>query len=132
MSGPVGLVLVSHSALLAAGLRELLSQLAAGVPVVAAAGDEDGGLGTSSARTAGAIAAADRGAGVVLLADLGSAVLTTKAVLAGLPAGSVAGAVLADAPFVEGAVAAAVAAAAGAPLAEVVAAAAQAREFRKR
>jgi dihydroxyacetone kinase phosphotransfer subunit len=132
-AGPVGLVLVSHSARLAQGAAELAGQLAGDeVRVEAAGGTDDGGLGTSIEVIERAVAAADRGAGVVLLADLGSAVLTIRLLLEdGAAAGADARAVLADAPFVEGAVAAAVAAASGADLAAVVAEAEAARSFRK-
>ncbi|QKW23408.1 phosphoenolpyruvate--protein phosphotransferase [Kitasatospora sp. NA04385] len=130
MRGPVGLVLVSHSALLARGVHELLAELADGVPVLLAAGTEDGSLGTSYDLTAAAVrTAAEGGAGVLVLADLGSSVLTATLVLADLALPDTA---LADAPFVEGAVAAAVTASTGAPLPEVLATAEQAREFRKR
>ncbi|MEK2491932.1 dihydroxyacetone kinase phosphoryl donor subunit DhaM [Kitasatospora purpeofusca] len=129
MSGHVGIVLVSHSAALAGGLRELLGELAsAEVRVVVAAGTEDGGLGTSYDLIARAVVAADSGAGAVVLPDLGSSVLTARTVLEDEPRPGV---VLVDAPFVEGAVAAAVTASTGAALAEVVAAAEEARGFRK-
>ncbi|MCX4688161.1 dihydroxyacetone kinase phosphoryl donor subunit DhaM [Kitasatospora purpeofusca] len=129
MSGHVGIVLVSHSAALAGGLRELLGELAsAEVRVVVAAGTEDGGLGTSYELIARAVVAADSGAGAVVLPDLGSSVLTAQTVLEDEPRPGV---VLVDAPFVEGAVAAAVTASTGAALAEVVAAAEEARGFRK-
>jgi dihydroxyacetone kinase phosphotransfer subunit len=127
----VGLVLVSHSEQLAAGLREMVVELAPGeVVVMAAGGTDDGRFGTSYQRIAAAIAGADRGDGVVILADLGSAVLTVKALLAEgdeLPDT----ARLVDAPFVEGAVAAAVTAATGADLDAVAAAAAEAYTYRK-
>ncbi|WP_405006483.1 dihydroxyacetone kinase phosphoryl donor subunit DhaM [Kitasatospora purpeofusca] len=129
MSGHVGIVLVSHSAALAGGLRELLGELAsAEVRVVVAAGTEDGGLGSSYELIARAVLAADSGAGAVVLPDLGSSVLTALTVLEDEPRPGV---VLVDAPFVEGAVAAAVTASTGAALAEVVAAAEEARGFRK-
>ncbi|MER5353176.1 dihydroxyacetone kinase phosphoryl donor subunit DhaM [Kitasatospora sp. NPDC002551] len=129
MSGHVGIVLVSHSAALAAGLKELLAELASEeVRVVVAAGTEDGGLGTSYELIARAVAEADAGAGVAVLPDLGSSVLTAVTVLEDAPRPGV---VLVDAPFVEGAVAAAVTASTGAALTEVVAAAEEARGFRK-
>lgn len=130
---PVGIVLVSHSAEVAASVAELAKGLAGGaatVPVVPAGGTEDGGLGTSSELIAAAAASADRGAGVAVLTDLGSAVLTVKALLAEgdeLPDGTR----LVDAPFLEGAVAAVVTAAAGADLDAVEAAAAEAYGYRK-
>jgi PTS hybrid protein len=125
----VGIVLVSHSATLAAGLAELLGQLGGGeVPVELAAGTEDGRLGTSPDLVTAAIGRAERGDGVVLLADLGSAVLSVKVALEDADSERT---VLVDAPFVEGAVSAAVTASAGADLAAVVAAAREARDIPK-
>lgn len=129
MNQSPGIVLVSHSAQLAAGLRELLAQIATDrVPVALAGGTAEGGLGTSYEAIAQAIAEADRGAGVIVLPDLGSSVLTTLTVLEDHPRADV---LLVDAPFVEGAVAAAVTAASGADLATVAEAARQARGIRK-
>lgn len=129
MNQPTGIVLVSHSPQLAAGLRELLAQIGSDrVPVAVAGGTADGTLGTSYDRIVEAIAEADRGAGVIVLPDLGSSVLTALTVLEDYPRPDV---VLVDAPFVEGAVAAAVTAAAGADLAAVAEAARQARTIAK-
>jgi PTS hybrid protein len=125
----VGIVLVSHSATLAAGLAELLAQLGGGeVQVELAAGTEDGRLGTSPDLVTAAVARADRGDGVVVLPDLGSAVLSVKVALEDADPARI---VLVDAPFVEGAVSAAVTASAGADLDAVVAAAREAREIAK-
>ncbi|WP_233507983.1 dihydroxyacetone kinase phosphoryl donor subunit DhaM [Spongiactinospora gelatinilytica] len=126
-SGPmVGIVLVSHSAGLAEAAAAMAAQICGGeVTVAAAGGDEDGGLGTSADRIAAAIEKADRGGGVVLIPDLGSSVLTARLME---ERGSV---VVADAPFVEGAVAAAATAGGGGALADVLAAAEEARGFRK-
>ena len=127
----VGIVLVSHSAALAEGAAELAAQISGGtVAIVPAGGTEDGGLGTSAARVERAVKLADAGAGVVILPDLGSAVLTVRALL-GDPGDLPAPVELADAPFVEGVVAATVAAAAGGNVAAVVAAAEEARHARK-
>ncbi len=124
MSQPVALVLVSHSASLADGARELAAQMAPGVVILAAGGDGSGGLGTSFDAVEKALGeAAEDDRAVVVLTDLGSAVLTTESVLEFLDA-DVAGRVrLADAPFVEGAVAAGVAAAGGGTADAVLAAA---------
>jgi PTS hybrid protein len=125
----VGIVLVSHSVRLAEGAADLASQVGGGtVTVVAAGGTDDGGLGTSAAKIAQALRLAEGGAGVVVLPDLGSAVLTVRALLEDLPDAAVA---LADAPFVEGAVAATVTAAAGAGLTAVAKAAEEAWHARK-
>ncbi|MGN8246749.1 dihydroxyacetone kinase phosphoryl donor subunit DhaM [Cellulomonas soli] len=117
MSAPVALVLVSHSAALAAGAAELAGQMAPGVRILAAGGMDDGGLGTSFDAVERALleATADGGSAVVLT-DLGSAVLTTESVLEMLDEPVVERVRLADAPFVEGAVAAAVTAFGGADL----------------
>jgi PTS hybrid protein len=127
----VGVVLVSHSPKLAEGLAELVRELGGDqVPVIAAGGMDDGSLGTSYGRIERAVSEADQGAGVLLLGDLGSALLTVKTLL-DEGVGQEARAVLADAPFVEGAVAAVVTASAGGDLESVRAAAEEARLFRK-
>lgn len=129
----VGVVLVSHSAAVAASVAELARGLAGGgptAPVAPAGGTADGGLGTSAELISAAAASVDRGAGVAILMDLGSAVLTVKALLAEgdeLPPDTR----LVDAPFVEGAVAAVVTASAGADVAAVESAAAEAYSYRK-
>lgn len=131
----VGIVLVSHSRQLAQGLVDLLGQLGGGdVRVRVAAGAPDGQLGTRAEDVAAAVLAADSGDGVVVLADLGSAVLSVKVALSDLDGAGAPGAdavLLADAPFVEGAVAAASLAGTGADLAAVLAAAEQARHIGK-
>jgi PTS hybrid protein len=127
----VGIVLVSHSAPLADGTAELAGQVGGdSVTIATAGGTDDGRIGTSISKLQRALRLADAGAGVVILPDLGSSVLTVRALLAepdDLP-GQV---VMADAPFVEGAVAAAVAAAGGGDLAAVLDAAQEARHARK-
>jgi PTS hybrid protein len=91
--------------------------MAPDVTLVAAGGTDDGGLGTSLAKVMDAVTAADAGAGVLILADLGSAVMTAESALEFL--GGPDTVRLADAPLVEGAVAAAVAAQSGGTLADV-------------
>jgi phosphoenolpyruvate---glycerone phosphotransferase subunit DhaM len=129
-TGTVGIVLVSHSAELAAGAAHLAAQVSGGtVTIIAAGGTDDGGLGTSAAKVADGLRHANQGAGVVVLPDLGSAVLTVRAVLE--DHGEDIAVLLADAPFVEGAVAATVTAAAGGDVKAVAAAAEEARHVRK-
>ena len=128
----VGIVLISHSIGLAEGAAELAGQIAHGVRVVPAGGTDDGRLGTSTERITAAIEAADAGDGVLLLPDLGSSVLSALAVLADLdPEYDGKRIRLADAPFVEGAVAAAVAASGGFDLATVTTTAEEARDAHK-
>jgi dihydroxyacetone kinase phosphotransfer subunit len=127
----VGIVLVSHSAALAEGAAELAAQISGGtVAIIPAGGTDDGRLGTSQAKVERALKLAESGAGVVILPDLGSAVLTVRAMLGeltDLPERVE----LADAPFVEGLVAATVAAAGGGNITAVLAAAEEARHARK-
>jgi len=123
-AAPVALVLVSHSRALAQGTVELAAQMAPGVLLVAAGGMEDGGLGTSyDAVERALVEATQDGRSAVVLTDLGSAVLTAESVLELLDEDVAARVRLADAPFVEGAVAAAVTAHGGADLAAVLASA---------
>lgn len=142
--GAVGIVIVAHSRTLAEGAAELGRQMGVGeVRVEPAGGDVDGGLGTSVELVERAVRAADQGAGVVLLADIGSSVLTAKTFIEDAEDAADAGdsgaaheaaaldVVFADAPLVEGVVAAASAAAGGAGLAAVARAAAEAYDFRK-
>ncbi|WP_285727040.1 dihydroxyacetone kinase phosphoryl donor subunit DhaM [Psychromicrobium xiongbiense] len=119
---PVAIIIVSHSATLAQGVVELAAQMAPRVRLIAAGGMDDGGLGTSLTKVTEALEAA--GPQAVLLADLGSAVMTAETALEF--AGNPTGVLLADAPLVEGAVAAAVAAQAGAGVEAVQRAAEQA------
>lgn len=117
----VGLVLVSHSAKLAEGLAEVAAQMAPEVALVPAGGLPGGGIGTDFDAVVAAVGQADSGDGVVLLYDLGSARMTAELVVEAQTGPGPA--VLAEAPFVEGAVAAAVAAAGGADRDAVVRAA---------
>ena len=123
-----GVVVVSHSAEIARGVVELAGQMAGDeVRLEGAGGDSQGTLGTDEGRVREAIIRADAGDGVALLADLGSAVLTIRDILES-GNGDVR---LADAPVVEGAVAAAVVASMGLPLDDVVKAAEEARDAHK-
>jgi PTS hybrid protein len=132
MAARVGIVLVSHSAALAQGTAELAGQVGGGVVTIATAGGtDDGRLGTSIDKVVAAIARADAGAGVLILPDLGSSVLTVRTLLADEPDNLPDQVAVADAPFVEGAVAAAVTAAAGGSLKAVLDAAQEARHARK-
>ena len=123
----VGLVLVSHSARLAEGLRELVEQVAQGrVQIVVAAGGPEDSLGTNAVAIGEAVESLAAG-GVVVLLDLGSAVLSAETALDALAPAVRERVRLADAPFVEGAVAAAVEASLGSDLDAVLAAAESAR-----
>src|ERR671937_2426657 len=114
----VGIVIVSHSATLAAGVRELASEMAGpDVRLELAGGIEapEPALGTDAVRVMEAIGRADSGDGVLVLMDLGSAVLSAETALDFLTPEQRESVLLCEAPLVEGAVAAAVAARLGRP-----------------
>ena len=120
--GLVGIVVVSHSALIAEGIVELARQMSGpDLRIVAAGGAIDGSLGTDASRVAAAIEEADGGSGVLVLADLGSAVLAARTALELLGPDEAARVRISRGPVVEGAVVAAVQASIGDTLDDVVA-----------
>jgi len=131
-NGFVGLVLVSHSAAIADGLAQLVAQVAGpSVPIVAAGGGPDGTFGTDGGRVLAALREAVGSSGAVVLMDLGSSVLSVRAALGELPDDTIARLRIADAPLVEGAIAAGVTASTGGSVDEVLAAAQEARTVAK-
>ncbi|WP_285116380.1 dihydroxyacetone kinase phosphoryl donor subunit DhaM [Leifsonia sp. fls2-241-R2A-40a] len=123
MTATVGIVFVSHSSQIAAGMVQLAGQMAGSVRLVAAGGTDDDGIGTSFTKVMSGVSEADAGDGVVVISDLGSALLTAETVLDMLDEEQRSRVRVVDVPFVEGGVAAAVAAESGGGLDEVVAAA---------
>ncbi|MGI8574823.1 MAG: dihydroxyacetone kinase phosphoryl donor subunit DhaM [Egibacteraceae bacterium] len=119
----VGIVLVSHSAALVEGLRELVAQMADDVAIVGAGGDDEGGLGTSMEAVTDAIAQADSGEGVLILYDLGSAEMSAEMATELLDDEQRKRTRIVDAPLVEGALAAATTVSADASLDDVAQAA---------
>ncbi len=124
----VGLLIVSHSAQIAAGVKELADQMTgARVPISAVGGTSDGRLGTNPDGIRAGFEAIAGPDGVLVLMDLGSAVLSAEAALEGAqhPVW------FSNAPLVEGAILAAVEAAVGSDLQRTAAAAERARELQK-
>ena len=131
-NGLVGLVVVSHSAAIADGLAEVVSQVAGpDVCVLAVGGGPDGSIGTDGAEVLRALREVAQGSGGVVLMDLGSSVLSVRAALEELAPDERERVLAVDAPLVEGAVAAGVTASTGASPAEVAAAAMEARSAAK-
>jgi phosphoenolpyruvate---glycerone phosphotransferase subunit DhaM len=129
----VGIVIVTHSVKTAEGIVETAAQMAnPGQRIIAAGGAVDGSVGTDAFKIGEAIRAADDGSGVVVLVDLGSAVFSTETALELLEEELRLRVRIADAPVVEGAIAAVVQASLGAGLEEVAATAEEARDLRKR
>lgn len=129
----VGIVLVSHSPELAQATAEVAQVLAGpDVKIVPAGGTEDGSLGTSIELIRSAVRQADDGTGVVVLMDVGSSVLTAKTfVMEIADDGGWPELQLADAPFIEGTIAAAVLASTGQNLQRVAESAEDAWSMRK-
>ena len=120
----IGIVLVSHSAKLAEGVYELVSQMTQGqVPIAVAGGieDPDNPIGTDPIKVQEAIESVYSDDGVVVLMDLGSALLSAEMALEFLTAEQRANIRLCEAPLVEGAMAAAVQATASSDIEAVLA-----------
>ena len=120
----VSLVFVSHSALLAEGVRQLAEQMTQGaVPMAVAGGidDPDNPIGTDAMKVLEAIQSVYSDDGVVVLMDLGSALLSAEMALEFLSDEQRPQVHLCPAPLVEGALAAAVQASVGASAAQVMA-----------
>src|SRR6266511_1248579 len=125
----VSLLIVSHSAQLAAGVKEFAAQVSGGrVQIADAGGTADGALGTSVELIQAGLQQIASPDGTLVLVDLGSAVLSVEMAIEALGAGRVQ---ISDAPLVEGAYLAAIEASAEASLEETAAAALQARAMVK-
>src|SRR5918912_654703 len=115
----VGIVIVSHHAKLAEGIRDLAEQMVREeVPIAIAGGidDPENPFGTDAMKIATAIESVYDPDGVVVLMDLGSALLSAETALEFLSPEQRANVVLCAGPLVEGALAAAVQASIGADL----------------
>jgi len=120
----VGIVIVSHSAKLAQGVRELAEQMTQGQLRLAATGgidDPDNPIGTDAMKVYEAIESVYDDDGVVILMDLGSALLSAEMAVEFLEPERQANVYLCEAPFVEGAMAAAVQASVGGDVQQVMA-----------
>jgi dihydroxyacetone kinase phosphotransfer subunit len=122
----IGLLIISHSAAVARGVKELADQMAKGqVKIAAAGGTHDGALGTSADLITAALDELKGVSAILALVDMGSAVMSAEMAL------EMSGTtfLISGAPLVEGALVAAVEAMRpDATLAHVAAAAARALE----
>jgi dihydroxyacetone kinase phosphotransfer subunit len=120
MSDCVGIVIVSHSPLVAAGAAQMVREMVGEeVPLAHCGGNPDGGLGTSVEKIMAAIDAAWSEMGVAILVDLGGAETNSEMAIEMLPADRQARVVVCNAPIVEGAVMAATEASSGSSLDQV-------------
>lgn len=118
----VGIVIVSHSPLVAEGTAQMVRQMVGDeVRLAWCGGDPDGGLGTSVQDIINAMESVWSDAGVAVLVDLGGAESNSEMAveIIGEPRSSKIR--ICNAPIVEGAVMAATEAAGGSSLATVVA-----------
>ncbi|MBI4921905.1 MAG: PTS-dependent dihydroxyacetone kinase phosphotransferase subunit DhaM [Devosia nanyangense] len=116
----VGIVIVSHSPLVAEGAADMVRQMVGDdVPLAWCGGNPDGGLGTSVEAIIAAIDRAWSENGVAILVDLGGAETNSEMAVEMLDPARAGKVVVCNAPVVEGAVMAATEASGGASLAEV-------------
>jgi phosphocarrier protein FPr len=119
----VGIVVVSHSEMLANGVVELANQMTQGRCKIAAAGgidDPENPIGTDTIRIMMAIEEVYDDSGVVVMMDMGSALLSTETALELIDPEMAEKVALCSAPIVEGTMAASVAASADLPIAAVL------------
>jgi phosphoenolpyruvate---glycerone phosphotransferase subunit DhaM len=116
----VGIVIVSHSPLVAEGTADMVRQMVGEeVPLAWCGGDPAGGLGTSVEAILAAIDRAWSERGVAILVDLGGAETNSEMAVEMLPEERRRLTVICNAPIVEGAVMAATEASSGATVEEV-------------
>jgi len=117
----VNIILVSHVKEIAEGVKKLAEQMKQGeVEIIAVGGTADGDIGTDPDAIELAVKEVNKEDGIIILADLGSAIMSVNMVLDWLDDEVREKIVLADAPFVEGAVVAAVEAGMGNPIEEIL------------
>ena len=113
----VGIVIVSHSPLVAEGTADMVRQMVGPeVPLAFCGGNPEGGLGTSVEAIMAAIERAWSTAGVAIFVDLGGAETNSEMAVEMLSDERAGRVVVCNAPIVEGAVIAATEASGGAPL----------------
>ena len=128
----VGIVIVSHSFLLAQGLRQLAAELSRDVVKIAIAGGlDENTIGTCAEKIHDAIREVYAADGVLILFDLGSALLSAQMAMEMLPEEQRGNVKLSGAPMVEGTIVAVVEASLGHTLEEVHAAAGASRQMNK-
>ena len=116
----VGIVIVSHSPLVAEGAADMVRQMVGDeVPLAWCGGDPAGGLGSSVEAILAAIDSAWSDAGVAIFFDLGGAETNAEMAIEMLEPERAAKIVICNAPIVEGAVIAATEASGGSDLATV-------------
>ncbi len=120
MSDKVGIVIVSHSPLVAQGAADMVRQMVGdAIPLSYCGGNEAGGLGTSVADIKVCLNKVWNGAGVAVLVDLGGAEMNVEMAIELLDEAYRKRVIVCNAPIVEGAVMAATEASMGSDLEKV-------------
>ena len=128
----IGVVLVSHSELIALGLRDLVNEMNDGsVPVVAAGGAEGGRIGTSAMKIQEAIESIADCDHILIYCDLGSSIMSAETAMELVDEDLAAKCRLVDAPIVEGALAGVVIASGSGKVEDAIQASENARGERK-
>lgn len=128
----IGIVIVSHSHLLAQGVQEMALQMSQNlVKIEAAGGVDDQTIGTNAERIQQAIEKVYSPDGVLILFDLGSALYSTEIAIDNLPPEQRPQVKVSSAHLVEGAIVAAVEASLGRTLEEVDEAAQAVKDMQK-
>lgn len=105
----VGIVVVSHMVSIAEGICEMAKKVAVKeLKIIPAGGKADGSFGTDSTKICKAVEQADDGSsGVIIITDVGSSIISAGLALEGLDEILHQRVKIADAPILEGAIAAA-------------------------
>ena len=131
----IGILVVSHSADAAKGIRDIAAGMSGAgddVPIAGVGGNDNGGLGVSVGKIFDALSEMlPKADGVLIVPDLGSSILSSRTAVGLLPPEDASRVIIADAPILEGAMMAAGEASGGSDLAAVAAGAREARELQK-
>jgi len=120
MDKTIGIVIVSHSALVAEGTAVMAEQMTGGViPIAWCGGNIGGGLGSDAGEIQKAIESAWSDDGVAIFVDLGSTELNSQIAIERLSSGRQEKVKLMDAPLVEGVIVASAAASSGQSLDDI-------------
>ena len=116
----VGIVIVSHSGLIAEGAADMARQMVGNaVPIAWCGGNPEGGLGSDIKAIAEAIEKSWTEQGVAIFVDLGSTEMNSEMAIEALPDSHAERVMIMDAPLVEGVIIATTTAAGGASLEEI-------------
>jgi dihydroxyacetone kinase phosphotransfer subunit len=131
----VGIIVVSHSADAARGIRDIAAGMSGAgddVQIAGVGGNDAGGLGVSVGKIFDALSEMlSKTDGVLIVPDLGSSILSSRTAVGLLPPEDASRVVIADAPILEGAMMAAVEASGGSDLSTVAESASEARNLQK-